>query len=179
MSRDRTLKGTPAALRVRQALEIGGTLAKMASLVLKAPGTIGNNLSYCGPREAMVLELSAPRGVVWRPRRGCSLLAIIIKVLRCRAWKGLFCPGFPFLPGDPNHFTETYCRARNERLRKLALGRRLGLAEIQAILADNQIANAGTAVCTVFSPAGRTLWAARGKKAPVNHDSFAEVTLWD
>ena len=69
MSRDRTLKGTPAALRFRQALEDGDTVA-VAACVLAAPGTIGNNLMLCGPREALVLEVSAREGAVRRPENG-------------------------------------------------------------------------------------------------------------
>ena len=70
MSRDRTLKGTPAALRFRQALEDGDTVNAVAARVLEAPGTIGNNLMLCGPREALVLEISARQGAVRRPENG-------------------------------------------------------------------------------------------------------------
>lgn len=70
MSRDTTLKGLPAALRFRQALEAGRTVSEVADWVLKAPGTIGNNLLLCGPREALVLEVSARRSSLRRPAAG-------------------------------------------------------------------------------------------------------------
>ena len=59
MSLDRTLKGMPAALRFRLGLEAGATAPEVAALVQELPGTIGNNLMLCDPREALVLELSA------------------------------------------------------------------------------------------------------------------------
>jgi hypothetical protein len=55
----------------------------------------------------------------------------------------------------------------------------LGPIDLQKILADPAIANAGTAVCTVFHPADRLLWVAQGETPPVNRGPFAAIKLWD
>jgi hypothetical protein len=179
MSRDRTLKGTPAAMRFRQALEEGDTVAAVAARVLAAPGTIGNNLMLCGPREALVLELSARHGTVRRPDRGLLTATNHYQSPAMQGLKGRFPPRPPYSVLSSYHFTEAYSQARNHRLQELASDRRLGPIDLQKILADPAIANAGTAVCTVFHPADRLLWVAQGETPPVNRGPFAAIKLWD
>ena len=179
MSRDRTLKGTPAALRFRQALEEGDTVAAVAARVLSMPGTIGNNLMLCGPREALVLEISARQGAVRRPERGLLTATNHYQSPAMQGLKGRFPPRPPYSVLTAYQFTEAYSQARNHRLQELASGRRLGPIDLQKILADPGIANAGTAVCTVFHPADRLLWVARGKTPPVNRGPFVTIKLWD
>jgi hypothetical protein len=179
MSRDRTLKGTPAALRFRQALEDGDTVAAVAESVLKTPGTIGNNLLLCDPREALVVEISARHGAVRRPHRGLLTTTNHYQSPAMQELKGRFPPRPPYAALSAYHFTEAYSQARNRRLRELAADRRLGPIDLQKILADPAIANAGTAVCTVFEPAHRILWVAQGETPPVNRGPFVAVKLWD
>jgi hypothetical protein len=179
MSRDRTLKGTPAALRFRQALENGDTVAAVAACVLSMPGTIGNNLMLCGPREALVLEISARQGAVRHPDRGLLTVTNHYQSPAMQGLKGRFPPRPPYSVLSPYHFTEAYSQARNHRLQESASDRRLGPMDLQKILADPAIANAGTAVCTVFHPADRLLWVARGKTPPVNQGPFEAIKLWD
>ena len=78
-------------------------------------------------------------------------------------------PPYSVLSAD--HFTEAYSRARNRRLQELASGRRLAAADLQKILADPGVANAGTVVSTVFDPAEPS-WVARGETPPVNQGPF-------
>ena len=179
MSRDRTLKGTPAALRFRGALEEGGTVTAVAARVLEARGTIGNNLMLCGPREALVLEISARHGAVRRPDHGLLTATNHYQSPAMQGLKGRFPPRPPYSVLSSYHFTEAYSQARNQRLRELASDRCLGPTDVQKILADPAIANAGTVVCTVFSPAERTLWVAQGETPPVNQGPFAAIKLWD
>ena len=178
MSRDRTLKGTPAALRFRQALEDGDTVAAVAESVLKAPGTIGNNLLLCGPREALVLEISARQVAVRYPQRGLLTTTNHYQSPAMQALKGRFPPRPPYSTLSAYHFTEAYSQARNLRLQELASDRRLGPIDLQKILADPAIANAGTAVCTIFEPADRVLWVAQGETPPVNRGPFVAIKLW-
>ena len=96
MSRDRTLKGTPAALRFRQALEDGDTVAAVAERVLEAPGTIGNNLMLCGPREALVLEISARHGAVRHPESGLLTTTNHYQSPAMQGLKGRFPPRPPY-----------------------------------------------------------------------------------
>jgi hypothetical protein len=179
MSRDRTLKGTPAALRFRQALEDGDTVTAAAARVLEVPGTIGNNLILCGPREALVLELSARHGAVRPPHRGLLTTTNHYQSPAMQRLKGRFPPRPPYSVLSAYHFTEAYSRARNHRLQELAADRRLGPLDLQKILADPHIANAGTAVCTVFHPAERLVWVAQGETPPVNQGPFVAIKLWD
>jgi Acyl-coenzyme A:6-aminopenicillanic acid acyl-transferase len=179
MSRDRTRKGTPAALRFRQALEAGDTVAAVAARVLQTPGTIGTNLMLCGPREALVLEVSARHGVVRRPHHGLLTVTNHYQSPPMQGLKGRFPPRPPYSPLSPYHFTEVYSQARNHRLQELASDRRFGPIDLQKILADPNIANAGTVVCTIFHPADRRLWVAQGKTPPVNRGPFVAIKLWD
>jgi len=178
MSRDRTLRGMPAAMRFRQALEMGRTAPEAAARVLELPGTIGNNLLLCDPNEALVVELSAHRGAVRLPRDGLLTVTNHYQSPAMRDLKGRFPPRPPFSVLSSYHFTEAYSQARDHRLRQLAAGRRLGPGELQAILADPQVANAGTAVCTIFSPEERKLWVAQGPQPPVNQGPFLCLKLW-
>jgi hypothetical protein len=63
-------------------------------------------------------------------------------------------------------------------LQELAVGRRLAPHDLEKILADEAVANAGTVVCVVFAPGPRTIWVARGDKPPVTRGPFIAKTLW-
>lgn len=179
VSRDRTLKGTPAALRFRQALADGDTVAAVAARLLAAPGTIGNNLMLCAPQEALVVELSARHGAVRRPRRGVLTATNHYQSPAMQGLKGRFPPRPPYSALSAYHFTEAYSQARNARLQELASEQRLGPIDLQKILADPHIANAGTVVCTVFHPAERLVWVAQGDTPPVSRGPFTAIKLWD
>lgn len=178
MSRDRTLKGIPAAMRFRRALETAATAREAAAQVMKLPGTIGNNLMLCDPEEALVLELSARQGAVRYPRAGLLTATNHYQSPSMCSLKGRFPPRPPFSVLSSYHFTEAYSQARNERLQLLASGTKLGPDDLQAILADPKVANAGTTVCAVFAPAGRRLWVAQGSTPPVNQGLFQEIQPW-
>ena len=179
MSLDRSLKGVPAALRFRQALEAGADVRTAASLILQAPGTIGNNLLLCSPEEAAGLEISARQGVIRYPEAGLLLATNHYQSGPMASLKGQFPPRPPFSTLSSYHFTETYSQARLARLGELANGSRLGPGKIQEILADPGIANAGTVVSAVFAPSTQKMWVARGPRPPVNQGPFQEVHLWD
>jgi hypothetical protein len=178
MSRDRTRKGTPAALRFRQALETGTTLDGVAAALLKASGTIGNNVMLCSPRAAAVVELSARQGAVRRPREGLLTVTNHYQSPDLKDLKGNFPPRPPFSTLTPYHFTEAYSRSRETRLQELAARRRLTVRDLQMILADPRVANPGTALSAVFAPAALTLWVAQGAQAPVSQGPFARVKPW-
>jgi hypothetical protein len=179
MSLERSLKGTPAALRFRQALEAGDTVNAVAARVQLSPGTIGNNLMLCGPREALVVELSARHGATRRPHRGVLTATNHFQSPSMQGLKGRFPPPPPYSVLSAHHFSEGYSQSRNQRLQHLARDRQVGREDLQIILADAQIANAGTAVCAVFSPAEKLLWVAQGETSPVNRGPFVAVKLWD
>lgn len=178
ISRDTTFKGLPAALRYRQALELGTSVKGVAAQVLNTPGTIGNNLLLCGPREAVVLELSARRSFVRRPAAGLITVTNHHQSPVMAGVKGIFPRRPPFAVLEPHHFTEAYSQARNARLQELAAARTLGPADLQAILGDHDIANPGTVNSVVFDPAALTLWVAEKRQPPVSQGEFAEIRLW-
>jgi predicted choloylglycine hydrolase len=178
MSRDRSLKGVPAALRFRQALEGGADVLTAASLILQAPGTIGNNLLLCSAAEAAGLEISARQGVIRYPQAGLLLATNHYQSGPMASLKGRFPPRPPFSTLSSYHFTEAYSQARLARLEALSQGSRLGPEKIQEILADSRIANAGTVVTAVFAPEAQKMWVARGARPPVNQGPFQEIRLW-
>jgi hypothetical protein len=178
MSTDRTVKGVPAALRFRLGLETGATAAAVAETILGLPGTIGNNLMLCDPKEALVLELSARRGARRRPRQGLLTATNHYQSPDMQPLKGRFPPPPPYSALSAHHYTETYSAARNRRLQELAADRCLGSPDLQNILADPGVANPGTASCAIFSPGKLTLWVARGETPPVNRGPFAQIRLW-
>lgn len=178
MSRDRTFRGVPAALRFRRGLEGGADVPSAASLILQGPGTIGNNLLLCSPREAAGLELSARQGVIRYPEGGLLLATNHYQSGPMTPWKGRFPPRPPFSPLASHHFTEAYSRSRLARLRDLAGGTRLGPGKIREILADPRIANAGTVVSAVFAPSEQKMWVAWGAQPPVSQGPFQEISFW-
>lgn len=179
MCRDATLKGLPAGLRYRQALEQGTTVAGVAARVLAAPGTIGNNLLLTGPREALVLELSACHSALRRPVAGLLSVTNHFQSAEMRPVKGRFRRRPPFSVLEPYHFTEAYSQARNARLQELAATRTLEPEDLQVILGDPGIANPGTANSVVFDPANLTLWVAAKGPPPVSQGKFVKFRLWD
>lgn len=178
MSLDRSLKGIPAALRFRQALEGGSDVPGAARLILEAPGTIGNNLVLCSPTEAAALEISARQGASRYPRGGLLLATNHYQTAIMAAFKGRFPPRPPFSTLAPYHFTEAYSRSRLAKLELLSAMAPLGPGKIQEILGDPGVANPGTVVSAVFSPFTQTLWVARGAKPPVSRGPFQEISLW-
>jgi hypothetical protein len=178
MSRSRTFRGTPAALRFRRGLEKGTDVPSAASLILQAPGTIGNNLLLCSANEAAGLELAAGQAVIRHPEDGLLLATNHYQSGPMASIKGRFPPRPPFSPLTPHHFTEDYSRARLARLQNLASGARLGPEKVQEILADPGIANAGTVVSAVFAPGEQKMWVARGQQPPVSQGPFQEIPLW-
>jgi hypothetical protein len=178
MTTDHTYKGVPAALRFRLALEEEATVAGVANKIMRTPGTIGNNLMLVSAREAVVLELTAHRGVVRYPQGGLLTATNHYQSAVLQALKGPYPKRLPYSPLSPHHFTEAYSRSRDDRLRQLADARTLGPTHIQEILADPQIANPGTALAAVFSPGESTLWVAQRDEAPVSQGVFEEIKLW-
>ena len=173
MSRDRTLKGTPGG----PALPAGPGRRRHGDRGGRPP-------SSKPPAPSATISCSAGPGKPWywssRPGTGrCAVLAAALLTATnhyqspaMQALKGRFPPRPPYSVLSSYHFTEAYSQARNRRLQELASDRRLGPSDLQKILADPEIANAGTAVCTVFRPADRTLWVAQGQAPPVNRGPF-------
>ncbi len=178
MCKKTTLKGVPAALRFRQALESADSLGKFWAALQGHPATIGNTLLLASPREILAVEISPVRMVVRPARHGLLTATNHFQSPQMTPLMGRFPSRPPFSALSPYHFTEAYSRARNQRLLALASGRILGPREIQQILADPQIANPGTVVSAVFVPAELSLWLAQGKTPPVSQAPFQEIRPW-
>lgn len=178
MSRDTSLTGMPAALRLRRGLESAQSVAEAAQEILAARGTIGNNVLLASAGEACVLELSARRGAVRAPVAGLLTVTNHYQTAAMAPWLGRFPKRPPFCALSAYYFSEAYSRARNARLQELARRKTMGPEDIQAILADSHIANPGTIASLVFSPGERTLWVARGQIPPVTQGPFQKITPW-
>ena len=164
-SRDRSRRGLPAALRFRLALgrgASGGGGGSTRSCGSRAP--LATISCFATPGEALVLELSARRGVARRqPRQGLLTASNHYQSPAMQALQGRFPPRkISYSPLAPYHFTEAYSQARDRRLQELAAGRCLAPQDLQIILADEAVANAGTVVSVVFAPRQRTIGVARG-----------------
>jgi len=178
MCRSATLKGVPAGLRYRLALEQGSSVEEVAGQILAAPGTIGNNVLLCGPKDALVMELSARRVALRRPAAGLLTVTNHFQSDEMAPLKGRFRRRPPFAVLEPYHFTEAYSQARNARLQELAAARTLKPKHLQAILADPGIANPGTVNSVVFVPAELTWWVAAKGSPPVSQGKFVKFRLW-
>ncbi len=176
MSRECSLRGMPAALRFRQALEKADNVQEVAVRILQAPATIGNNVLLCGPQGALVLEISARHAAVRHPVNGLLTVTNHYQSVAMAAVKGRF-PRRPPLSVLPSYyFSEAYSQARNTRLQQLARPP-LTPATLKKILADPQIANPGSVVCTFCAPADLTLWVAQAPVPPVNRGHFEKISL--
>ena len=141
------------------------------------PGTIGNNLMLCDPGEALVLELSARRrrgAASGRPPHRHQPLSE----------PGHAGPERPLCAAAPLFAAgrRSFLRGLQRRSQPAAprAGRRppSGPHRLTKILADDGVANAGTAACAVFAPGDETIWVAQGQKPPVNRGSFVAIKLW-
>jgi hypothetical protein len=178
MCRDNTLQGLPAGLRNRLALERESSFQGLTTSLLKAPRTIGNNLLLAGPREALVLELSARRYAIRRPAAGLLTTTNHFQSPEMAPARGVFSRRPPLAVLTPYHFTETYSKARNTRLQELATGKVVGPADLQSFLGDPGIANPGTVNSVVFDPAALTLWVAQKRQPPVSQGQYVKFQLW-
>jgi hypothetical protein len=174
-----TLKGVPAGLRNRQALELHTSLQEMAGSLLEAPATIGNNLLLVSPGEAVVLELSPHRSAVRRPAHGLITATNHFQSQEMSALKGIFPRRPPLAVLSPYHFTEAYSRARAVRLQELAARKGLVPQDLQTFLGDSGVANAGTVNSVIFDPEGLTLWVAQKRRPPVSQGEYGKFQLWE
>jgi hypothetical protein len=179
MCRTHTLKGLPAGLRNRQALELHTSVREMAASLLKAPATIGNNLLLVSPWEALVLELSPHRSAVRHPANGLITATNHFQSQEMSAVKGIFPRRPPLAVLSPYHFTEAYSQARAARLLELAVRKGLGPQDLQTFLGDPGVANAGTVNSVIFDPAELTLWVAEKRQPPVSQGEFFKLQLWE
>jgi hypothetical protein len=178
MCRDHTLKGLPAGLRNRLALEGETTFPGVIAHLLCAPRTIGNNELLVTPQEAAVLEVSANRFALRRPVAGLITTTNHFQSGEMTPVKGVFPRRPPLAVLSSYHFTEAYSRARDARIQELAVGKTLGPADLQAILGDPGVANPGTVNSVVFAPADLTLWVAAKRQPPVSQGTFVKFTFW-
>ena len=172
MSRDRTLKGMPAALRFRLGLEAGATAAEAAGRSSRPSRAPSATISCSATPERRWCWSSRPGGARRHPRDGLLTATNHYQSPAMQPLKGRFPPPPPCSALSADHFTEAYSAARNRRLQELAADRRLGPADLQKILADAGVANAGTAACAIFAPGEQTIWVARGQNPPVNRGPF-------
>jgi predicted choloylglycine hydrolase len=179
MCRDHTLKGLPAGLRNRLALEQHTTIPDAIVSMTTVNRTIGNNELLVGPGEACVLELSARKYARRRPVDGLITVTNHFQSAAMASVKGRFPRRPPLSVLSPHHFTEAYSQARNTRLQELAAGKTLGPAEVQTCLADPGVANPGTVSAVVFDPAARALWVAQKGPPPVSQGQFVKYTFWE
>ncbi len=179
MCRDHTLKGLPAGLRNRRALEMATTVQALAGCLLDTPATMGNNLLLISPSEALVLERSPHRSALRRPTAGVITATNHFQSQEMSAVKGIFPRRPPLAVLSPYHFTEAYSQARAARLQELAARKGLGPTDLQAFLGDPGVANDGTVNSVIFDPTALTLWVAQKRRPPVSQGEFVKLQPWN
>ncbi|MGQ9688003.1 MAG: C45 family autoproteolytic acyltransferase/hydrolase [Desulfobaccales bacterium] len=175
--RDRSLRGLPAGLRNRLVMEGATDIDKAAAQLLAGPNTIGNNLLLISPRRALVVEVSARRGAIRRPVAGLLTVTNHFQSPAMAAVKGIFPRRPPLAVLEPYHFSEAYSQSRNACLQELASRRPLKAVDLQTILADPDIANAGTVSSVIFQPAALTLQVAQKGPPPVSRGDYADFDI--
>ena len=179
MCRTHTLKGVPAGMRNRLALQLHTSVQEVAGSLLEAPATIGNNLLLVSPGEAQVLELSPHLAAVRRPTKGLITATNHFQSQEMSAVKGIFPRRPPLAVLSPYHFTEAYSQARVARLQELAARKGLTPQDLQTFLGDPGVANAGTVNSVIFDPTELTLWVAQKRQPPVSQGEYAKLQPWE
>jgi hypothetical protein len=172
MTRDRSLRGLPAGLRNRRALQLGGDLDEVSKIMSRSPRTMGNNLLLAGPGRAQVLEVSARHWAQRNDQDGLITATNHYQHPEMQQFKGRFPIRPPFSPLSPHHFTEAYSISRNQRLQDLAQPGNIGRAQAQEMLADSGVANLGTVTSVIIEPQELRMWVARSLHPPVSRGEY-------
>jgi hypothetical protein len=176
--RGTTPNGTPAALLYRVVSEEASSLQHVGNILQAYRRTIGNNLLVGSGREnqASLFELTLDSVVEIPPEDGV-LVATNHFVSPKRAQR-------------QRHHPPAHSVARWQRLRELCDRAGIGVEDATSFLADVEsarggraahpfarVANEGTAVSVLFSPATRELWIGTNPEPPASAGSFQRVDV--
>ncbi len=165
---DVSLAGVPSGLRNRLALQHHEAPVEVAARITSLPGTMGTNLILAGPREALLLEISAHHRAVRVPAEGLLTATNHLQSPAMQGWKGTAFRRPPLSPLENYCFSTEYSQQRDQRLRELLQGQVLNIERAQGILGDPIIANPCDINSVVFHPEAGELYIAQGLETPIS-----------
>jgi len=175
ITRDRTLRGTPALLLNRLALQHSATLAEMSNIISGARRTVGKNLMLASPRKAVVLEMSAGSAFERDAEDGFLACTNHYEELGMVALQGKVNPP-PKSDFPASYYSYSFSKERLDKLRSLTEGRKLSLHDAAAVLGTEPVANPSTVQSVVFEPQTRRLLVAVRESTPVSKGEYREIT---
>lgn len=175
ISRDRTMRGIPALLLNRTALQGAGTLEEAVDTYTRASRTVGKNIMAASPSRAVVLELSA-RSISTREAEG-GLLACANHYTDpgMAAVQGSVTPP-PKSDFPAHYYTYSFSKERMDALERLSCGRDLEVEDVEKALSTPPVANDSNVQSVVFVPEARRIFVAVRETTPVSQGAFVEVT---
>jgi predicted choloylglycine hydrolase len=174
LSRDRTLKGTPALLLNRIAIQQSRTLDEMENVLRKAKRTVGKNLMLASPEDARVLEVSA-RQVVSRsaPDNVLACTNHFETPLMASLQGSVTKPPKTDVPEE--YFSYTYSKTRFDSVMALASKDKVSISDAVSVLSAEPVGNQTTVQSVIYFPGSKRLLAARSEKTPVSQGTFEDL----
>jgi Acyl-coenzyme A:6-aminopenicillanic acid acyl-transferase len=174
LSRDKTLKGTPALLQNRIAIQQSRTLDDIENLLRRAQRTVGKNLLTASPEGARVLEVSAAQVV---PRSAPDDVLACTNHFETPLMAGsqgsVKKPPKTDVPQE--YFSYEYSKARFDSVMALASKDKVAVSDAVSVLAAEPVGNGTTVQSVIFFPGLRRLFVARSDKTPVSRGEYEDL----
>jgi predicted choloylglycine hydrolase len=174
LSQDKTLKGTPALLQNRIAIQQCRTLDEIENLLRKAKRTVGKNLLTASPEGARVLEVSAAQ-VVSRsaPDNILACTNHFETPLMAGSQGSVKKPPRTDVPEE--YFSYAYSKARYDSVMALASKDKVAVSDAVSVLAAEPVGNGTTVQSVIFFPGAKRFFVARSDKTPVSQGAYEDL----
>jgi predicted choloylglycine hydrolase len=174
LSRDRTLKGTPALLLNRIAIQQSRTLDEMESILRNGKRTVGKNLMTASPEGARVLEVSAGQ-VVSRtaPDNVLACTNHFESPLMASLQGSVTKPPKTDVPQE--YFSYEYSKSRFDSVMALNSKDKVAVPNAVSVLAVEPVGNQTTVQSVICFPGAKRLLMARSEKTPVSRGTFEDL----
>jgi predicted choloylglycine hydrolase len=174
LSRDRTLKGTPALLLNRMAIQQSRTLDEMEDVLRKSRRTVGKNLMTASPEGARVLEVSA-RQVVSRsaPDNILACTNHFETPLMAGSQGSVKKPPKTDVPQE--YFSYAYSKARYDSVMALASKDKVSVSDAVSVLSAEPVGNGTTVQSVICFPGAKRFFVAWSDKTPVSQGAYDDL----
>lgn len=174
ISRDRTMKGTPALLLNRALIQHSGSLEDLTQGFSLAKRTVGKNLMTASPSGCRVIEVSATRLAVREAFGGFLACTNHFEEPDMATLQGgIRTPPKTGLPDS--YYSYAYSKERLERMRSLASGGKASIDDLMKVLGSEPVANITTVQSVIAVPETRGLYVAYGVSTPVSRGEYADL----
>lgn len=175
INRKKTLKGFPALLLNRYAIQRAGTLHTLLAIYRGARRTVGKNLMAASPEGAQALEVSAADLRVREHTEGLTVCTNHYVTPEMAAGQGSVRPA-PKTDIPASFYSYDFSKERMDRIAALTEGRRLKPEDVVTALGADPIANMATVQSVVFVPRTKRLLVAMRESTPVSRGYFKDLT---